>query len=207
LAQSLVWSLVTVVPAIAVASWLRYEWYFSMSVGSLSLLVSWFSSQKKAEASLSLIEEFSYEPCPVKDAPSPPGNGQGVISLDITDRTERNTISMQFVNLPPSIGVEKFRRFCFGVVSGKSLARKNWTPESKLFSRDQFDLLVAELLSSGIVSPTSGKGNTLTKGGARALERYVWEVENVGKITANQVGGGRRRADQQEWRPIAGRGS
>lgn len=181
LAQSLVWSVVTVLPAIPLAYWLRYEWYFSLAAGSVALLISWLSAQRKTENSLSTIEEFSYTPSELDPAEISGTPGLPTIALDITDRTERNTISMQFVSLPPSIGTEKFREFSQGVVDGTSLARRNWTPESKLFSRDQFDELIAELVSVGIVASADGKARTLTRGGKHSLERYNWEVKNAGE--------------------------
>lgn len=181
LAQSLVWSVVSILPAIPISYWLRYEWYFPFAVGSVSLLISWLSSQKKAESSLSVVEEFSYSPNGESSGKALGGEPQGGIKLDVTDRSERDVIRIQFVALPPSIEVEKFNEFCKGVVLGKPLSRKEWTPERVLFSRDQYDQLVGELMSSGVVLSVDGKGKVLSRGGKRALARYVKEVKENGK--------------------------
>ncbi len=178
IAQSLVWAIVSVLPAIPVAMWLRYEWYFTFAVGTMSLLASWYRSMKRSEASLCTVEEFTYTPSEGLPSPDPGCLEKSHLKLDITDRSNPSQANIKFIDLPPSVSEKKFLEFCRGVVSGKSISRKLWTPERILFSRDQYDVLVSKLSECGIIGGREGGGKTLTAGGRRAVARYVGEVGN-----------------------------
>jgi hypothetical protein len=78
----------------------------------------------------------------------------------------------RFGELP--IDMERFNEWVQGALLGKSLAVSNWTPETKLFTRPEYDQLLAKMRAGGlIINLGSNKGNTLTAGGRRALGRHL----------------------------------
>lgn len=172
-AQSLIWSVVVSLPAIPVAFWMRYEWYFPVAVGSVSMLVSWVSAMKRSDNSQAKVEEFQYTSNGELsekhlDGPPPPG-----ISLTVIDKTQKNNNSWKIVDLPKTVTQEKADEFLTGIALGKSVSRSEWTPERKHFTRDQYDEICASLLAGNIIIDIPGKGKRLTEVGKAALVGYV----------------------------------
>lgn len=180
IAQSAIWSLVAILPSIPVMFWLRYEWYFPFAIGSLSLLASWASSMKRSEAMQSKVEEFSYSP-DGQDATDKleRKNKQG-IEMTIANRTESNSASWKIIELPSGITQEKFDEFCKGIVLGKSMARKEWTPIKRHFSRDQYDDVIEAMETANLVIKRQGEGAYVSPNGKRAIAAYVRQAEREG---------------------------
>lgn len=173
LAQSVVWSIVSILPAISISYVMRYEWYFPLAVGSASLLVSWLSAVRKSESSLVTVEEFSYSPNDEIAAPLRAGNVEGVVKLEIKDKSENYGASLKIVQLPAGINESDWNEFCRDILAGRSLARSNWTGNGKLFSRDLYDQLMAKMEEAGLVASVAGKGRRLTLGGKGAIKAMI----------------------------------
>jgi hypothetical protein len=86
--------------------------------------------------------------------------------------TEAGRTVNRFGTLP--VDVERFNEWAQSALVGKSLAVSNWTPLARMFTRPEYDHLLAKLTAGGIiVNLGSNKGNTLTGGGKRALTRHL----------------------------------
>lgn len=180
-AQSAIWSLVAILPSIPVMFWLRYEWYFPFAIGSLSLLASWASSMKRSEAMQSKVEEFSYSPDEQGAVAEPERKNKQGIEMTITNRTEKNGASWKIIELPSGISQKKFDEFCKGVVLGRSVARKEWTPIKRHFSRDQYDDVIAAMETADLVTKRQGEGAYISPNGKRAIAAYVRQMKKEGE--------------------------
>ncbi len=102
-------------------------------------------------------------------------NGDVQLTVDHRHRdghTEAGRTINRFGVLPVDVG--RFNEWIQGALVGKSLAVPNWTPRAKLFTRPEYDLLLAKMKAGGLVIDLgSNKGNTLTGGGRRALTRHL----------------------------------
>ncbi len=86
--------------------------------------------------------------------------------------TEIGRTINRFGALP--VDVKRFNEWAQGVLVGQSLAVPNWTPKAKMFTRPEYDSLLAKMKAGEIiVNLGSNKGNTLTGGGRRALGRHL----------------------------------
>ncbi len=175
LAQSLVGATLATIPAIVVAQIARWEWYSPLAVGSVTILVQWFSIVKKLEGERSVTEQFSYQPDPENCQAQPLSNKPDGIQLEVISKDDDFKASMKIITLPRSVTAEQFVSFCRDILVGKSLARRNWEGSGKPFSRDSYDDLVAAMQTAGLVMTVQGKGKQLTKGGKRAIARMVRE--------------------------------
>ncbi len=173
LAQSLVWSIVSVLPAIPISAWLRYEWYFPFTVGAISLLISWLSAQKKTEASLSVVEEFSYSPNENKGQLVSVSKNTNPLRLEVVHETSGIRSRMQMMEISGGVDEGKFGSFLKDIMAGKSTARKNWTPIAKCFSKDDYEEIIEKLLDAEVLE--RGKSNTtsITQNGKRTIRGMV----------------------------------
>lgn len=177
-AQSAIWSIVVSLPAVPVAFWLRYEWYFPVAIGAVSMLISWISAMRRSESSQSKVEEFRYtsnDPQKKKGEPTPTSPG---ISLTVIDKTHQNAEAWKIIELPVGVTQEKTDEFFKGISLGKSISRAEWTPERKHFSRDQYDQIIASLLAGHIIIDIPGRGKRMTEIGKVAIAGYVESLEN-----------------------------
>lgn len=172
-AQSLIWAVVSSVPAVAISFWLRYEWYFPLAVAGVSMAFSWSSSMKRSDMSCSKVEEFEYSPSPDKNDSPAPGAGGEAIRLEVINKSDDMSAAMKIVDLPEGIEPVQFLGLCKDALAGKGLARKNWTGSGKEFSRDQYDGLMTAMVSSGLVMTVPGKGKMLTLGGRKSIKRMI----------------------------------
>jgi hypothetical protein len=95
--------------------------------------------------------------------------------------TEAGRTVQRFGVLP--VDVDRFGQWAAAVLGPEtnwdkanvatSLAIANWTGSGKLFSRKEYEALLALLKQSGAVTPLPGKGNVLTGGGRRALRQHL----------------------------------
>lgn len=180
-AQSLIWSIVVALPAIPVSYALRHEWYIPLVVSSISMLVSWISVMRRSDKSQSKIEEFSYHTDERQTGKMLSKSSGAGIRLDVTDRPSGSGVSTKIAHLPVAVSDEQFVSLCREVLAGKSLARSNWTGSGKMFSRDVYDRLVAEMVHAGLIFSLPGKGKTLTTGGKHAIERMLRDRQDVGQ--------------------------
>jgi hypothetical protein len=98
--------------------------------------------------------------------------------------TEAGRTVNRFGTLP--VDVERFNEWAQSALVGKSLAVSNWTPLAKMFTRPEYDQLLAKMTAGGIiVNLGSNKGNNLTGGGRRALTRHLIDC---GKTPPSPVG-------------------
>lgn len=176
-AQSLIWSLCTLLPSTILAMWLRWEWYAPLFVGATTILASWISAMKKSDLSLSKTEEFSYSANEFDARKITPDGETDGIELEIIHRGGGIIGRMQRMNLPSSVSVVDFIEFSKSAIGGKSLARREWAGKGKIFSRDGYDQLIAVLMNGGIIKDNPSGGKQLSMSGKHSLTAMLHEAE------------------------------
>lgn len=92
----------------------------------------------------------------------------------------------QFFGVLP-VDVERFNEYARAVLRGDSLAIKHWTGKGNLFSRSEYDRLLAQLQHAETVVNVPGKGNQLTGGGKRAIYRHLKSFVMVSPLPSRSV--------------------
>lgn len=171
--QTLATAIIITLPTFVVALWLKWEWYAPFSVGAVTLLAQWIRCLNLHEKTLAVVEEFSYSPTGQDLGQRSRDVGGDVVKLEVISGRNSYEAGMKIVDLPSDVSVEQFKDFCKDILSGKPLARRDWTGSGKQFSRDTYDDLMSAMLDAGLVFSLAGKGKRLTLGGKRAIARLV----------------------------------
>ena len=174
-AQSLVSAVVTAIPALAVSMVMRWDWSAPIFVAAATVAVSWFAAISRIRQSASIVESFSYAPPENSDGQNSSPKTETGIRLDVYSKDDDFRAAIKIVNLPTSVSGKEFREFCNDVLAGKSLARKDWTPVSKGFSRDVYDQLIASMIEAGLVNDLGATGKKISVGGRHAIRRMIRE--------------------------------
>jgi len=98
------------------------------------------------------------------------------VRIEVTYRDEEgNFEKMQFLDVPLEIGL--IRRFAGLVLDGRPLSQGVWTGSGGLFSRSEYDQLMAELEARGMVTfknpAAPAQGRVLTRGGKVFFEQLA----------------------------------
>lgn len=106
--------------------------------------------------------------------PEPGNNGEIQLTVDHRYRDSYSEAgrSIAILGVLP-VDVARFREWAQAAIRGDSLAIKQWTGAQRLFSRDEYDKLLAKLREANIVANLPGRGNLLTVPGKHALRRIV----------------------------------
>lgn len=172
-AQALITSVVTTIPAIAVAMIFRWEYYTPAAVGAVSIMVSWFKALSDAKEGASVVEQYTWEDDRVGESEIAGRPEEAPIRLEVVSRDDDYKASMRIVDLPADVDGAQFVSFCKDILSGKSLARASWVGSGKEFSRDTYDGLMLSMEQAGLIMSIPGKGRKITNGGRRAMEQMM----------------------------------
>lgn len=167
--QSLMTAVVTGLPAVIVALWLRWDWYSPIFVGSCSMLVTWFSLLSSHKSLLLSVEEKFAKPanlCPGCQLKLNHKQAPGNLIVSIKDYEGSKT---KIVDLPGSVSDEQFALFCAGVANRTPLARSEWVGAGKPLTRAGYDELMRSLEVGGMVIKR-GKAWKTTERGRRTIE-------------------------------------
>lgn len=175
--QVMVTAIVTALPSFALVSWLEWDWKITFVTGSVAILITWIRSLNLHEKTLSVIEEFSYSSSGGSDGPRLRSQDRDAVKLEVVSSKRRSGMQMKIVDLPRGISRHQFAEFCQDILSGKSLARRDWVGSGKQFSRDEYDDLVIAMLEAGLIARVPGKGKSLTVGGRHALQCMISKSE------------------------------
>ncbi len=125
------------------------------------------------------------QPPPAPPSPRPP--------LEVLHRDERGNLrAMHRLDLPNTITDERLAEFAQGAPV-KGLAQGVWTGRAGLFSRSEFDALMAELERAGIVAwvdpANRSQGRKLTRAGQSALRYWSQTQDQTRASTRAQAAG------------------
>ncbi len=102
----------------------------------------------------------------------------GTVTLTVDHRYESGRTIQYFGELP--VDVDRFNSWAEAILGtgnlpGETLAIDNWTPlaKRKLFSRTEYQPLLAHMVKCGAANKLPGKGHILTGGGRRALRQHL----------------------------------
>lgn len=172
-AQSLAWAVATALPSIAVSMWLRWEWSAPLFIGATTILVAWITAMTRSNSGLVKTEEFTYDASGEMDqGPGARAAGDG-IKMELIHTTSGIRSRMQLMELSKSISEKAFGEFLKDILSGRSLARRNWVGDGKPFGRDAFDDMISKLIDGGIVLSAGNAGKTLTNAGRHMIAGLV----------------------------------
>lgn len=139
---------------------LAWGWLCAEHNQRLKSVVPWFMEQRRTWAS-ARDETIS-------------GNVELKVITD-TGQTKTGRTIQYFGTLP--VDTERFSEWAAAVlgtqVPAQSLAIANWTGKGKLFSRKEYEGLLALLRKSQAVVLRASEGNILTGGGRRALRQHL----------------------------------
>ncbi len=99
------------------------------------------------------------------------------IKLEVQDQRQESQANMKAYKFIDGLSItpEQFQEWAFQVIeNGKSLALSRWTGKGNLFSRKQYDELMAKLSEANIV--INRNGWQLTRPGRSAIMAYVNEA-------------------------------
>ncbi len=171
--QTLATAIAVALPSFVLASWLKWEWEVPFVVGTVTILVQWIRCLNSHERTLAVIEEFSYSPALDGVGEKSTSLDLEAIRMEVTSEKSDHLLQMKIVELPAGVSSLDFANFCEDILSGKSLARREWVGNGKQFSRDTYDDLIDAMLVAGLVRSIPGKGKGLTLGGRRAITRLL----------------------------------
>ena len=149
-----------------------YQWHLgcvvSLAVMGLTFLIGIFGLQK----TLWMVERISH-----LDLDGDHVIGQPTVELHTNVHDESDRVRRQYIM---DIGVtpEKLRDFCQGVLGGRGLVVNAWTGKNNLFSRSEYDRLMAELERAGMIErdgPGANAARKLTQAGREAFEQLANE--------------------------------
>jgi len=103
------------------------------------------------------------------------GDGGGVEELRVVIAHEDEVgrvVRMQYLNVAGVSG-EELREFARAVVGGAPLTVAYWTGTGALFSRAEYEVLMAELVRAGLVRDGGHQGRALTAAGRCVLRRVA----------------------------------
>ena len=176
-AQSLIWAVVVGLPSVSVSVWMRWEWSAPLFVAACSILASWIASMRRSEFSLVKTEEFSYTASEFSGGEVVAQKSEKPLRMEVVHEISGVRSRMQLLEISDGVGEEKFGSFLKDILAGKSIARKRWVGDGKPFSRDQYDEIIAALLSASIIGPASSGGKKLTRAGTASILHMVREGE------------------------------
>ena len=168
-AQSLIWTVVVALPALSVSMFMRWEWAAPVFISAVTVLASWVSAMKRSENSQQKTEELTVSSSGKPSASETGYTNEPGVRLDIVHTGGDDIRRIEYAFLPKSVSSADFRKFCDEIVAGASLARRNWVGKGKIFSRDGYDQLIANLLENHIILAHHTGGKRLTERGRRTL--------------------------------------
>lgn len=148
-----------------------YPFWASMQAGAAGglavLAVTWLARMGAHNRLLWMIETITGGDDRATAAPPPPP-----VLVEVTNDTG-NGGTMRRFELPKGVTESMFRNWAQQTAAGiKTPARAQWVGRGKPFSRGQYEALVGELETAGIVHDNGdGAGRRLTLGGRRAMAR------------------------------------
>lgn len=87
---------------------------------------------------------------------------------------EGRVVRMQYLNVA-GVNADELREFARAVVDGAPLSVGYWTGRGSLFSRAEYEVLMAELVRAGLVRDGGTQGRQLTAAGRAILGRVASE--------------------------------
>lgn len=170
-------SAVLSLPLLASAKiYFEFDWKYAWSISALVMGAYWIKGIRRLEMERGESKEFSYEPVQDSDPGSAQVEKKEKISLEVISKDDDFRAAMKIVDLPEGVSASEFVQFSGDILTGKTLARKEWAGSGKQFSRDQYDEIMVAMLASGLIRSVAGKGKMLTPGGRRAMARMVREA-------------------------------
>jgi len=107
-------------------------------------------------------------------ASKPKANSQSTLNLNISGSNPNNPNAMDRLSIQADVSPEQIKKFATEVSRGVTLAVNHWCGAGSLFTRNQYDSLMAELILMNYVKPSSGNiPRQLSKKGKALIRALV----------------------------------